>query len=259
MSGDDGSPDRRLAAALAGWREADGAAARAEVLAALSGARVFVAVAARSVGTTTSGTTGLPQESTAEMALLSVQRPDGARALPVFTDGHEVQRWRAEARPVPVPGPDACAAALDDGVTALVLDPSDTGFVVDAGELGPLAAGEVPVPGSSVTARARVAELGAPSAPVDPALLAALGVALAEEPVSAARVLEGADGLVLGVVLDPPPAPAALAALGDRVGRRLGPHLPAAGLDLTALPAAGPGQPVPLRQARRRRLFARRR
>ena len=244
---DDGRPDPRLAAALDAWRRGPSPAARAEVLAALSGARVFLALAARATATHVDAATGLRAESTAEMALLSVQGRDGARALPAFADGHEVQRWRAEARPVPVPGPLACATARDDGAAALLLDPSGAALVVGPDELAELAAGGVPVPGSAVSTRQGRGALQAPAGPVDPALLGALADALAGEPVVAARGLDGPAGPVRGVVPDGRPGPAALAALGDRVARRLGPALPADGLDLAAVPPDGPGVPVPLR------------
>lgn len=249
---DDGTPDPALAAAVLAWRDRPGRQQRAAVLAALARARVFVAVAARAVGTETSEATGLRQESSAEMSLLSVAGADGARALPAFTDGHAVQRWRAEARPVPVAGPAACAAAVDDGAVALLLDPGTADLVLDAGELQALAAGEVPVPGSRLTTRATSSSsLGAPSEPAGPELLAALAEALADEPVTAARLLAGPAGPVLGVVVPGAPDAAALASLADRVARRLGPRLPADGLDLTLVPATGPGQPVPLRQRHR--------
>ena len=58
-----------------------------------------------------------------------------------------------------------------------------------------------------------------------------------------ARLLEGPDGLVLG--LDADLDPAGLAALADRVVRRLGPALPLDGLDV-AVVGTGPGIPVTL-------------
>ncbi|HVM26182.1 MAG TPA: SseB family protein [Mycobacteriales bacterium] len=255
---DDGSPDPRLTDALHRWTAAPDPALRAEVLAALVDARVFLALAARAVSTAESATTGLVAEREADMALLSVQRTDGARALPVFTDGHAVQRWRDEARPVPVPGRLACATARDDAASALLLDPGTAAFVVDAAELATLADGGVPVPGSTVSTHRTRATLSAPAEPPDDQLLRALTGALADEPVRAARLLDGPDGPVLGVVPAGSPTPAELAGLADRVARRLGDVLPSAGLDLAAVPAAGPGVVVPLPPARRRGLFRRR-
>lgn len=252
-AGDDGAPDPRLSAALRAWAHDPADRTRAQVLAALSGARVFLALAARATGEQASPVAGLRQESGAEMALLSVAGADGARALPAFTDGHAVQRWRPEARPVPVPGPVACGTAVQDGAAALLLDPHGPAFVVDAGELGTLAAGRVPVPGTALSTRRATAALTRPAAPPADALLAALGAALHGEPVRAAELLDGPDGPVLGIVPQGRSDPAALAALAARVAARLGPALPAGGLDLTVVLAPGTGSAVPLPRRRWRR------
>lgn len=239
---DTGEPDPRLAAALSAWAADPVPARRAEVLAALVDARVFVCLAAR------------PGNQAVEMALLSVVRTDGARLLPVFADGHAVQRWRREARPVPLPGPQACAAARDDGAVGVLLDPSGAAFAIGPDELARLARGWVPVAGTALAARRTTSALTAPAVAPDATLVTALGQALAGEPVQSARLLEGPDGLVLG--LDADLGPAGLAALADRVVRRLGAALPADGLDVAVVAAAGPGVPVPLprrRWPRRRR------
>jgi hypothetical protein len=245
---DDGRPDPRLAAALERWRATPDAPARAEVLAAVSGARVFLALSARATGTDVDPGTGLTAERGAEMALLSVVGSGGRRALVAFADGHAVQRWRERARPVPVPGPQACATALEDGAAALLLDPPGAALAVGPDELRVLAAGRVPVPGTALSSRHAAQALEHPAEPLDGALLEALADALRGEPVRAARLLDGPDGPVLGVVparaLDPP----AVTALAARVAARLGRRLPPDGLDLAAVPADGPGVPVPLRR-----------
>jgi hypothetical protein len=240
---DDGAPHPRLAAALAAHASGPSPARRAQVLAALVDARVFLCLAART------GAGGV------DMAMLSVVREDGARVVPVFSDGHAVQRWRAEARPRPVDGPTACATALEDGAAGVLLDPLGAAVAVGRDELARLARGWVPVTGTALAARRTTSALSAPAAAPDPALVDALGRALADEPVRAARLLEGPDGLVLG--LDADLDPSALAALARRVVRRLGPALPPDGLDVTVVRRPGPGVAVPL--PRRRRLPWRRR
>ena len=249
---DDGSVDGRLGAALSAC---DGSpAARAEVLAALAGARVFVAVRpeATSVGV---GADGLRRDSSAEMSLVCLRSDEGALAVPVFSDGHEVQRWQPDARPVPLPGPQACASARVQGADVLLVDPTGAAFVVTAGELRALADGYVPVPGSDgLQARRSDAVLTAPTADVDPALVTALAEALRDEPVTSARLLEGPDGLVLGVS-GPPLEPAGLAALAGRVLERARGVLPPEGLDLAQVGPEGPGLPLPV--SRRRGLLRR--
>lgn len=234
---DDGRADPRLAAALAA---SDGSpTTRAEVLAALAGARVFVPVRATSTREEVSATTGLRQESSAEMQLVLLQGSRGT-ALPAFPDGHEVQRWQPQARPVPLSGPQACRSALDQGASALLLDPTGAACAVTAGELAALADGRVPVPGTGLSARTAPAALAAPAS-VDPALAQALAAALEPEPVRAARLLHGPDGPVLGVAPREPLDPAGLAALASRVVARAGAALPADGIDLAVVPAEGPG------------------
>lgn len=240
---DDGRPDERLVVALAAH---DGSpASRAAVLAALVDARVFLALSARALGHERSATTGLVQESEAEMSLLSLGSATGGRALPAFPDGHEVQRWRPEARPVRVMGPQACSTALEDGADVLLLDPAGARVAITRDELAELAAGRVPVPGTALSAR----HGAAPDQPLDdPALVAALARALAgERGLRQARLLLGQDGPVLGLVPRSPLPPADLAALASRVADALGSDLPAVGLDVVVVAADGPGTAVPVR------------
>jgi hypothetical protein len=189
------------------------------------------------------------------MAMLSLVRTDGARVVPLFSDGHAVQHWRTEARPAPVSGPQACATALEDGAAGVLLDPPGAALGGRADELAHLARGRVPVSGTALASRRTTAPLAAPETAPDPLLVAALGRALAAEPVRSARLLQGPDGLVLG--LDSELTPPELAALAQRVVSRLGDALPAEGLDLAVVAAGGPGVEVPL--PRRRGLLRRRR
>jgi hypothetical protein len=101
---DTGRADPELAAALA---SGDVPAIRAALLAA----RVLVPIVA------------LGEESTAaEMAVPRLVGADGRHALPVFSSYDTLRAWRADARPVPMPGAQAVAAAVSEGYAALVLD-----------------------------------------------------------------------------------------------------------------------------------------
>ncbi|MGB8649169.1 MAG: SseB family protein [Mycobacteriales bacterium] len=230
---DTGGADPRLAAAL---ESGD----RAAVLAALVDARVFATITATATAEEAAAATGLRAESSAEMAVVLLEAPDGARALPVFSDLAALKRWRLDGRPVPLTGAEACAAALDEGAEAVVVDPA--GAAVTVHELSALAAGWVPVEGSSLQSRTGEAELVAPTGPAPAALVSALRSALAPERLRSARLLQGPDGWVLGVAGRAPLDPAALAALAHRVLGRLGPALPAEGLDLAQVAPRGPGE-----------------
>lgn len=245
---DDGTADPRLAAALGAH---DGtAAARAEVLAALSGARVFVAITATATAEETAAVTGLRAESSAEMALVSILASDGERALPAFADTASLRRWRLDVRPVPVTAAYLAQAALDDGAVAVVLDPQGGAVVVRRTDLTALAAGYVPVTGSALAVQRTTAALTEPVDPPDLAWVAALAEALRPERLRAARLLDGPHGPVLGIAPRRPQDAAALAALAQRVRERLGPLLPETGLDLAVIPVRGPGHPVLTRRGR---------
>lgn len=242
---DTGLADPRLAAALRAHTARATPATRVEALAAVAGARLFAAVTATSTAEHVDAGTGLRAESTAEMALLTLVGSAGGRAVPLFLDAGAAVAFRPGARPVPLPGPEACAAALEDGAVAVLVDPPGAALVVTGTELRELAGGRVPVAGAPLSSSRSSHVLTAP-AHADAALLRALADALHGEPVRAARLLAGPDGPVLGVVAGEPLSPAALAALAGRVLPRTGvPELAVA-----EVPADGPGVPVPLRRRR---------
>ena len=243
---DSGLADPRLAAALAAHTASGTAATRAEALAAVAGARLFAAVTATSTAEHVDAGTGLRAESTAEMALLTLVGSAGGRAVPLFLDAGTAVAFRPGARPVPLPGPEACAAALEDGAVAVLIDPPGAALVVTGADLRELAEGRVPVAGAPLSTARTATALTAPTA-VDADVLRALADALRDEPVSAARVLAGPDGPVLGVVPDTPLSPGQLAAVAARVLPRTG----VADLALAEVPRDGPGVVVPLRPRRR--------
>ena len=101
---DHGAADPDLAAALAGG---DPPAIRV----ALLDARVLVPIVAQG------------EESAAvEMALPTLVGLDGRRALPVFSSYAALRAWQVDARPVPMPGRQAVAAAASEGCAAIVVD-----------------------------------------------------------------------------------------------------------------------------------------
>lgn len=241
---DTGTADARLARAVSAY---DGSsAAHAEVLAALVDARVLAPVTATATAEHVEAGTGLRAESSAELAVVLLAGADGERALPVFTSTEAMRRWRLDVRPVALSGPEAAQAAAEQGATALVVDTA-----VTVRELQDLATGWVPVAGTGLTARAGETSLVEPAAAPAP-LVAALREALAPERLRSARLLQGPDGLVLGVAARAVPSPAELAALAHRLLGRLGDALPAAGLDVTVVPPRGPGLEVLARSRWRR-------
>ncbi|GHF39995.1 hypothetical protein GCM10010218_21690 [Streptomyces mashuensis] len=160
---DDGSADPALTAALAAW--AEDPAAEDGVLRALRGARLLVPVVAV-LGEVETGPDGLKREKTSDMAVPTLQAPDGRRALPAFTSMETLKRWRADARPVAVPLHQALQAAAHEQAGTVVLDLA-----------GPVT---YPLTGPALLALAEGRQTADPLA--DPAVTDALRAVLAAEP-----------------------------------------------------------------------------
>ncbi len=103
-SEDVGDADPRLLDAL---ESGDVAAVRATVLEV----RVLVPIIA-----TGEDSTG------AEMAVPRLVNDEGRHALPIFSSYDTLRAWRPEARPVPMTGQQAVAAAIAEGYDGVVLD-----------------------------------------------------------------------------------------------------------------------------------------
>jgi hypothetical protein len=162
-------------------------------------------------------------EKSTDMAVITLQGPDGRIALPAFGSLATLAAWHAEARPLPITAARAAQAALFENADLLVLDPAGpVTFVVEGPALRALAEGRVPVPPATdpdvhaalVGALDPVTELAAavliPGGETD-AILALvlrdeadaqrvatrLGAALAEHPVLRDRLDRGLDLAVL--------------------------------------------------------------
>lgn len=118
-AGDDGSaPVGYLEAVRA---LAERGAGRGAVVEALRGERVLVPLLA-AAGETGVDERGRTIDKTQELSIVTVQGPDGAPILPMFSHVQAMQAWNAAARPVPSSVQRAAAAALD-GPARIVLDP----------------------------------------------------------------------------------------------------------------------------------------
>lgn len=233
FSGDDGSADSRLSAALAAW--AADRAKEPEVWAALKDARLLVPVVAVLGEVETDPETGLKREKTSDMAVPTLRAGD-RRALPAFTSIASLALWDPAARPVAVPLHQALAAAAHEKADTVVLDLA-----------GPVA---YQLAGPALLALAEGRTDTDPMA--DPAVREAVRAAVAAEPAVVRAHLgpggAGADG-TLAIVLA---ADAQAAAAARRVAEALAADATlrarlVRGLDLALLPADAPvppGQPL---------------
>ncbi|MBP2411253.1 hypothetical protein JOF48_000052 [Arthrobacter stackebrandtii] len=125
---DDGAMDAAFAAAIAQLASGDGT--EAAVVASLAQARVFIPIVAQ-LAESTVGENGLVSDKESDMALVTLQGPDGRRALPAFTHADALAKWHPEARPVAVYAARAALSAVAEEAQLMVLDPgSQRPFVV---------------------------------------------------------------------------------------------------------------------------------
>ncbi|WP_026554093.1 SseB family protein [Arthrobacter sp. 35W] len=117
---DDGSQDPAYAAALDAL--AAGTGTEAGVVAALAQARVFVPIVAQ-LAEAVVGPDGLASDKESDMALVTLQAPDGRTTLPVFSSAQALSDWHAEARPVAVYAARAALSAVSEQADLVVLDP----------------------------------------------------------------------------------------------------------------------------------------
>ena len=79
------------------------------------------------------------------MALPTLIGNDGRKAVIAFTGTDTLRRWRADARPVPVPGRASVAAVAPTEADAVVIDVAGpVPLVVEGARLRALASGEPP-------------------------------------------------------------------------------------------------------------------
>jgi SseB protein N-terminal domain len=229
---DDGSPDPRVSAALDAY--AAGRGGEYAVLAALDASRLLVPVVAVLAEEDTAAPGGLRGDKSSEMALPTVIGTDGRAALPAFTSAATLTRWRAGARPVPVPAAKVWQSGATDASAVVIDIAGPVPFAVDGARLAALAQGRP-----------------APRPHEDPDVAALVHAALAAEPaVVAYRLLPGEDGTDLTLCLVPvpgrDPADAAFTGAARRASERVlagaGPRL-RRGIQVAVIepPAGGAG------------------
>jgi hypothetical protein len=165
-AGDTGGADPAVTAALAAY--AAGAATEHAVLTAVAASRLLVPVVAVLAEVAAdaavppaiaSAGLGSRSEKETEMALPTLIGNDGRKAVIAFTGTDTVMRWRADARPVPVPAARLWPAAAAEQADAVVIDVAGpVPLVIEGARLRALAGGvPPPLPHEDPDIRAQVA------------------------------------------------------------------------------------------------------
>jgi hypothetical protein len=153
---DRGDADPGVSAALAAY--AEGTGGEHAVLVALAGSRLLVPVVAvradepagladeQTVVTDEQpalGPRGLPAagEKVSEIALPSIIGRDGRPALPAFTCLDALRRWRAAARPVPVPALSVWQSAVQESAAVVIDIAGPVPLAIEGARLAAMAAG----------------------------------------------------------------------------------------------------------------------
>ncbi|WP_129661974.1 SseB family protein [Rothia uropygialis] len=125
---DDGTTPAELANALE--RFSRGEAPEEFVVDAMAGIRLFAPILAE-LSQSHITESGLVSDKESDMALVSIQAPDGRKALPVFSNVDALTSWHEEARPVAADSRKIALSAVEDENQMLVLNPrTDLTFVV---------------------------------------------------------------------------------------------------------------------------------
>ena len=136
-AGDTGEAGREVSQSLAAYAEGTGSEHAA--LTALAATRLLVPVVALLAEANEDGT-----EKESEMALPTLVGNDGRKAIIAFTGTETLRRWKADARPVPVPAARVWAAAISDADAVVIDVAGPVPLVVEGARLHALANGEPP-------------------------------------------------------------------------------------------------------------------
>ena len=152
---DDGETPDELRTAVSAVREVAGAVVRgdadpdalaeanADAILALSRVRVLIPLLAEA-GDTGITPDGRTVEKSQELSIVTIAAPDGRRVMPVFSSVTAMRAWHADARPIPVPGPQAALAAAQEETDLIIVDPGspEREFGVRRTQLRAVALGE---------------------------------------------------------------------------------------------------------------------
>jgi hypothetical protein len=150
-AGDTGEAGREVSQSLAAYAEGTGSEHAA--LTALAATRLLVPVVAVLAAASEDGA-----EKESEMALPTLIGNDGRRAVIAFTGTETLRRWKADARPVPVPASRVWAAAISEADAVAIDVAGPVPLVIEGARLDALANGEPPpLPHEDPDIRAEVA------------------------------------------------------------------------------------------------------
>lgn len=125
--GDEGLTDPHLQEVWEAWVK--GEAQEHELIEALREVRIFAPVVAQ-LSQSHITEDGLVSDKESDMALVSIQAPDGRKALPIFTCVDYLTAWHPEARPVAADMRKTALSAVEDDNQLIVINPGQESVFV---------------------------------------------------------------------------------------------------------------------------------
>lgn len=127
-SNDAGAASPAFMDAIHRFRRGEGS--QSDVVDAIRESRLLVPLVAE-LGKTGVTDHGLVHDKSAELAIVTVEGPDGRSVLPAFSSVAAMQLWNPKARPVPADAVRVALAAASEGTELVVIDPgSETEFAL---------------------------------------------------------------------------------------------------------------------------------
>ncbi|WP_035770151.1 SseB family protein [Arthrobacter castelli] len=117
---DDGASDPEYVRTLEALNAGRGT--EADVVAQLATVRLFVPIVAEVAAAAPEADSPVDDKES-DMAMVSLRAPDGRKALPVFSNVADLERWHPQARPVAVVAPRAALSAAAEDAQLMVVDP----------------------------------------------------------------------------------------------------------------------------------------
>lgn len=141
-AGDDGTTPPEVADALADFR--DGSGTFTQLANALAGSRALIPLVTHA-GDEFNADNPVMEDKIQELAVVTLEGPNGEKVYPAFTSADAMRAWKADARPIPIDFRRVALAAAAEGVERVVVNPGSDQIVIRRPAVSAIAQGETVV------------------------------------------------------------------------------------------------------------------
>ena len=141
-AGDDGQTPPEVADALAAFR--DGTGTFAQLANALADSRALIPLVTHA-GDEFDAENPVMEDKIQELAVVTLEGPNGEKVYPAFTSADAMRAWKADARPIPIDFRRVALAAAGESVDRIVVNPGTDQIVLRRPTVWAIAQGETVV------------------------------------------------------------------------------------------------------------------